>query len=56
MQKIEYFLMRRNKRITLKQLAQACSCSIGLLSLYENDKTNMDANKVQKYKEFISNY
>lgn len=56
MEKIEFFLLRRKKKITLKQLAEACNCSIGLLSLYENDKANMDVNKVQKYKEFITNY
>lgn len=55
MEKIDYFLLRRKKRITLKELAEACSCSIGLLSLYERDLTNMDANKIHKYKEYITN-
>lgn len=56
MEKIEYFLMRRKKKITLKELAKVCNCSIGLLSLYENDKlANMCPNKIQKYKEYITN-
>lgn len=56
MEKIELFLMRRTKKITLKQIATELNCSVSLLSLFENDKANMDANKIQKYKEFIINY
>ena len=55
MEKIEYFLMRRKKKIKLKDLAMALGCSIALISLYENDKANMDQAKVQKYKEYIIN-
>lgn len=50
------FLMRRKKKITLKQLSEACNCSVSLLSLWENDKCSMNANKIQKYKEFITQY
>lgn len=50
-----YFLMRRRKKITLKELAKECSCSIGLISLYENHNANMSPEKVQKYKEYITN-
>ena len=56
MEKTQYFLMRRKKGITLQVVAKACDCSISLLSLYENDKANMEQEKVMKYKEFIGNY
>lgn len=56
LEKTQYFLMRRKKGITLQIIANACDCSISLLSLYENDKANMEQEKVMKYKEFIANY
>jgi len=56
MEDVQYFIMRRRKKITLKQISEACECSIALLSLYENDKANMSPNKVATYKKFILNY
>lgn len=56
MEKTELFLIRRKKRITLKQIADYVGCSISLLSLYENDKAILDKNKQIKYQEFITNY
>lgn len=50
-----YFLQRRRKKITLKELAVACDCSIGLISLYENHKANMSPEKIKKYQEYITN-
>lgn len=56
MEKTELFLIRRKKKITLKQVADYVGCSISLLSLYENDKAILDKNKQIKYQEFITNY
>lgn len=56
MKKDELFLMRRKKNIVLRQVAEHVGCSIAMLSLYENDKCNLDVNKQLKYKEFIQNY
>ncbi|MEQ6356085.1 transcriptional regulator [Lysinibacillus sp. KCTC 33748] len=53
MTQIELFLMRRQKQIRLTDIARHIGCSIALLSKYENNKVAMEANKVQKYKEFI---
>jgi transcriptional regulator with XRE-family HTH domain len=55
MTQIELFLMRRQKQIRLSDIAKYIDCSIALLSKYENNKVAMEANKVQKYKEFILN-
>lgn len=52
----KYFLMRRRKGITLKQVAKYVGCSVSMLSLYENGRCNMDVNKKVKYKEFITNF
>lgn len=56
MSQMDLFIMRRQKRIKLKQLAAHLNCSIALISLYENDKSQMSYEKVQKYKSFIINY
>lgn len=56
MEKIEYFLLRRKKNIKLREIANFIDCSIALLSLFENDKANLDINKQIKYRNFIENY
>ncbi|MGI2326423.1 XRE family transcriptional regulator [Planococcus sp. YIM B11945] len=53
MEKIDLFLLRRKKGIKLREIANYIDCSIAMLSLYENDKANLDVNKQMKYREFI---
>ncbi len=54
--KVKYFLMRRQKKIRLKEVAKYVGCSVSLLSMFENNQVDMPAEKVQKYIEFITNY
>lgn len=56
MEKINLFLLRRKKGIKLREIAEYIDCSIAMLSLWENDKSNLDVNKQIKYKEFIEKY
>ncbi|WP_233785921.1 helix-turn-helix domain-containing protein [Planococcus halotolerans] len=56
MEKIELFLLRRKKGIKLREIAEYIHCSIAMLSLWENDKSNLDVNKQVMYKEFIERY
>ena len=53
MNKQEYFLMRRNKRLTLTELAILMNCSQSLLSRYELNDCNMSDEKIKKYEEII---
>lgn len=53
MSKIELFIMRRQKKILLKDIATYVSCSISLISRYENDLCVMRQDKIEKYEEFI---
>lgn len=55
-EKIKYFLMRKQKKIRLKEIANYIGCSIALLSMYENNQLNIDPEKERKYVEFITNY
>ena len=56
MEKVDLFLLRRKKGIKLREIADSLNCSIAMLSLFENDKANLDINKQMKYKEFILQY
>lgn len=56
MDKTELFLLRRSKKIKLRQIADYLNCSVSLISRYENGKRQMSDEKVKKYKEFIINY
>lgn len=56
MEKEQLFLLRRRKGIVLREIALHIDCSVALLSLFENNKCNLDVNKQVKYKEFITNY
>lgn len=56
MEKVELFLMRRQKGITLKMVSEHVDCSISLLSLWETNKANMDVNKQVLYREFIESF
>lgn len=53
MSKIELFIMRRQKKILLKDIATYVGCSISLISRYENDLCVMRQDKIEKYEEFI---
>ncbi|MET3658659.1 XRE family transcriptional regulator [Sporosarcina psychrophila] len=55
MTRTEQFLMRRQKRIKLSEIAKYIGCSIALLSKYENNLVAMESIKVRKYKEYILN-
>lgn len=56
MNQSDYFVMRKRKRIKLKDVAEYIDCSISLLSRYENLSVHMDDEKVRKYEHFIKNY
>lgn len=56
MNKTELYLLRRKKKIKLRQLADYMGCSISLLSLYENDKFTFCDTKEYNYREYIINY
>lgn len=55
-EKVKYFLMRKQKKIRLKEIAEYIGCSISLLSMYENNQLDIDPEKERKYVEFITNY
>lgn len=55
MNKESMFLMRRQKKIKLSQIALELNCSVALLSKYENNLVAMDNQKVSKYNQFILN-
>jgi transcriptional regulator with XRE-family HTH domain len=55
-EKMKYFLMRKQKKIRLKEIANYIGCSIALLSMFENNQLNIDPEKERKYVEFITNY
>ncbi|MEY9972187.1 transcriptional regulator with XRE-family HTH domain [Lysinibacillus sp. RC46] len=52
---MELLIMRRKKKITLKELSEYIGCSISLLSLHENEKVALDTIKLQKYRQYILN-
>lgn len=51
----DFFLMRREKKITLTELAEHINCSQSLLSKYETKSCNMCCTKIRKYKDYILN-
>lgn len=51
----KYIVIRRRKKITLKEIAKAIKCTSALISAYEKQKTNMSDEKLQKYREYILN-
>ncbi|MGM7635496.1 helix-turn-helix domain-containing protein [Bacillus sp. Hm123] len=54
-EKEEYLLKRRRKNIRLVQLASVLGCSHALISMYENNKSNMSQERINKYKNYIDN-
>lgn len=55
-EKEQLFMLRRKKKILLKDIAKEIGCSIALLSKFENNLIKMDVSKSRKYKEFIENF
>lgn len=53
---IDYKFWRIRNKVKLKRIADYIGCSTSLLSLYENDKANMEHFKKQKYDNFIREY
>lgn len=56
MNQTELFIMRKRKRIKLKDIAEFIGCSISLLSRYENLSVHMDFNKAIKYEQYIKSH
>ncbi|OMP66878.1 helix-turn-helix domain-containing protein [Domibacillus epiphyticus] len=52
-QKQEYFLLRRQKKIRMIDLAKYIGCSQSLISKYETGVAIMSEKKIQKYREYI---
>lgn len=50
---ILYFLKRREKRITQKELATHLKCSQGLISRYESGNGSMSKEKINQYRQYI---
>ncbi|MBT2680151.1 helix-turn-helix transcriptional regulator [Bacillus sp. ISL-35] len=51
--KDEYFLKRRQKKITHNELAVYLNCSQSLISRYETGNCGMSKEKIQRYREYI---
>lgn len=53
MTKSEAYILRRKKRIKLKDIAEHLHCSVQLLSYYERDERNINPQLEQGYYKFI---
>lgn len=53
MTKSEAYILRRKKRIKLKDIAEHLHCSVQLLSFYERDERNINPQLEQGYYKFI---
>lgn len=51
--RLAWKMKRIEKRIKQKDVAAYLNCSSALLSLYENEKESMSADKIAKYKNYI---
>ncbi|APH05856.1 helix-turn-helix domain-containing protein [Bacillus weihaiensis] len=51
--KDEYFLKRRQKKISMKELAKNIGCSQSLISRYETGDCGMSDSKIKRYREYI---
>lgn len=47
-------LQRIAKDITITEIAKKIGCSVSLISKYETNIANMDADKVKAYQEYIT--
>jgi len=52
-QKDEYFLRRRQKKITHMELAKYLGCSQSLISRYETGDCKMSQDKINRYRSYI---
>jgi transcriptional regulator with XRE-family HTH domain len=50
-----YAMLRKQKKITLREVADYVGCSIAHISRWENDLNNMSDEKQQKYYQYIEN-
>jgi transcriptional regulator with XRE-family HTH domain len=50
-----YAILRKQKKITLKEVADFVGCSIAHISRWENDLNVMSDEKQQKYYQYIEN-
>lgn len=48
-----YIMLRKQKQILLKDVAEYVNCSIAHISRWENNKANMIDEKEQKYYQYI---
>ncbi|CAG7648148.1 helix-turn-helix domain-containing protein [Paenibacillus allorhizosphaerae] len=48
-----YRILRNQKKIKLKALAEIIGVSVPMLSMYENEIVNLQKDKEQKYRSFI---
>ena len=56
MLKDELYLIRKKKKIKLRELAEYMKVSVAFISYYENDERTFNSEKMEMYKEFIINY
>lgn len=51
--KDEYFLKRRQKKISMNKIANYIGCSQSLISRYETGNCGMSKSKIERYREYI---
>ena len=51
-----YQMLRKLKKIKLKDIASIVGVSIPMLSMYENELVNLHKEKEKKYREFIISF
>ena len=49
-----YVLIRKQHKIRLRELAEHLGCTMAHISRWENDKGNMNPEKIQKYYKYIN--
>lgn len=47
--------LRKQKKIKLREIAEVLGCSVPFISMFENDKTPMRDEAINRYKQFILN-
>ena len=52
----EYMLLRKRKKIKLKQISEALNVSVSMLSAYERGAKNLSSHLLAKYKFYINSY
>lgn len=55
MEKKEIYLLRRDKKITQKELAKHLGCSISMVSRFERDERNFNKKLEEEYYKYIKN-